>query len=112
MRAAAERITLKRTDPLAGLQRESTIYARRQCSAIRTEKSVLVARNIPVTLFALKVAHVPEANHFPRLMMQPRWLPKFETRRLPIPWKGMPVLVGSDGPVVVREGSRLGVLGI
>lgn len=49
--------------------------------------------NAPVA-FALKVAHVPEANHFPRLIIQPLRLPIDDTIRLPRPLNGVPVVVG------------------
>lgn len=110
--ATAQSVSLECADSLARLQGERVIwYPLLAGCSCRHGHQCRDVSNVPVTFFALKVAHVPEANHFPRLMIQPRFPPIDDTIRLPRPWNGMPVLVGWEGFPVVREGSR-GVLGM
>lgn len=60
---------------------------------------------IPDALLAVKVAQVPEVNHAPWLMMQPRFWPFVEIIRFPFPEKGALGAVGSAGPRDVLVGS-------
>lgn len=59
--------------------------------------------SLPETARVLNTAHVPEENHAPRLMIQPRLRFPSETCRWPLPVNGMSVPVGA-GVVVVLVG--------